>query len=103
MRTSASHLNKAAAACDELQKQPYFSLDAAEKERITLLRARIENRSQATTLPAGTLIVDHITAGIAGSYFHVFGNRGAVDIVIHREQKLSSNSTRGILLRPVEC
>jgi hypothetical protein len=70
---------KAAATCDEVEKKPWFTLTAADKERITLLRLRSQNRLQATALPADTLIVDRFTAA---SYFHVFGSGGAVDILI---------------------
>jgi len=75
----AGDWTKAAATCDEVEKQPYFALTSADRERIRLLRSRSQNRLQATALPADTVIVDRLTAA---SYFHVFGSGGAVDILI---------------------
>lgn len=69
-------------ACDEIQKQRYFSLTLPEKEQISLIRSRSQNWSQATSLPASTLVVDHITTEAHASYFHVFGAGGAVDLLV---------------------
>jgi hypothetical protein len=68
--------------CDEVQKDQYFRLTPAETERVSLLQSRSQNWSQSKGLPAATLIVDHLTTGRPGSYFHVFGADGAVDVLV---------------------
>jgi hypothetical protein len=68
--------------CDEIHKQQYFPLTPSEKERISLIQSRSQNWLQATSLPTGTLVVDHITTERHGSYFQVFGAGGAIDLLV---------------------
>ncbi len=70
------------AACEEIQKQQYFSLTPTEKERIFLLNSRSQNWSEVTSLPRTTLVVDHITTESRASFFHIFGAAGAVDLLL---------------------
>jgi hypothetical protein len=68
--------------CEEIPGKHYFSITEAEQEYVSVFRSRAQNWSQAASLPGSTLVVDHFVTETRGSYFHVFGAGGAVDVLV---------------------
>lgn len=80
--------------CNEIQEQQFFSLSLTERQRVSLIAKRSENLSEAASLPAGTLAVDHLKVGLLGSYFHVFAANGVIDLAVR------ANSVQELLANP---
>ena len=69
-------------SCEEIQKQEYFSLTAAERVRVLLLQSKSQNWLQAQHLPDSALVLDQVRVGERGFYFQVFGAGGSFDLVV---------------------